>query len=210
MNAYRAERNREGRAGFEAPWLAFIGPSLAPASVARVFSGEVHGPIKRGDLGVAIEAGYRRIAILDGVFAQSLSVSVEEIRDALSARATVVGAASMGALRAADAGVLGMIGRGWIFERYRDGRLCSEAEVALLFDPDSQRALTVPLVNVRWALELGVRRGRLNAASSAAVLEHARSMSWGATSASSIGRSASRSAGNITTLISSSLRSSGS
>ena len=47
-----------------------------------------------------------------------------------------------------------MKGVGWIYERYEDGTLAADDEVALVFDPESGRAMSIPLVNVRWAIEL--------------------------------------------------------
>lgn len=40
----------------------------------------------------------------------------------------------------------------------------ADDEVALLFDPDGYGPLTVPLVNVRWALRLAVPAGAVPAA----------------------------------------------
>jgi hypothetical protein len=56
-----------------------------------------------------------------------------------------------------------MRGIGWIFEQYAGGGLEADDEVALLFDPDGYRPLTVPLVNVRWALRLAVPAGAVPA-----------------------------------------------
>src|SRR5438128_2214252 len=65
------------------------------------------------------------------------------------------GGASMGALRAAELRTLGMTGVGRIFRWYRDGIVIDDAEVALLHADAEHgyRALTVPLVNVRWSAQ---------------------------------------------------------
>ncbi|MDQ2873319.1 MAG: TfuA-like protein [Actinomycetota bacterium] len=88
--------------------------------------------------------------IIDGEFGQELAVSVLEIRETIAAGLLVLGASSMGALRAAECDVLGMLGFGWVFRSFRSGALESDAEVALLFDPESYQPITIPLVNVRW------------------------------------------------------------
>ena len=48
----------------------------------------------------------------------------------MAAGTQVFGAASMGALRAAELAPFGMIGVGAIFAAYRDGRLTGDDEVA--------------------------------------------------------------------------------
>jgi hypothetical protein len=138
----------------------FLGPSLDRAAAAKYFAATYFPPIRRGDLRRAVEGGARTVGIIDGEFGQSLAVSVLEIRAALDQGVKVLGASSMGALRAAECDVLGMKGVGWIYERYKDGTLMADDEVALLFDPQSGRAMSLPLVNVRWSIELaGIENG---------------------------------------------------
>jgi hypothetical protein len=135
-------------------------------------------PVRRGDI-PALLAGPeapKRLAIIDGEFGQSLSVSVTELRDALDRGVEVWGASSMGALRAAECSVLGMRGVGWIYRHYATGAISADDEVALLFDPDGARTLTLPLVNVRWALALAVRVGVVSGADAPGLFAAARSL----------------------------------
>jgi ribosomal protein S12 methylthiotransferase accessory factor len=135
-------------------WVAFVGPCLPELQHGAHPWGLAAPPVRRGDLPSWLLRGHRKFAIIDGEFGQARSVSVVEIREALQLGAQVVGASSMGALRAAEAGTLGMQGVGWVYERYASGAIESDEEVALTFDPDANyRALTVPLVNLRWAVE---------------------------------------------------------
>jgi hypothetical protein len=73
-----------------------------------------------------------------------------ELRAALASGIPVFGAASMGALRAAELASFGMIGIGQIFRWYRDGVLTDDGAVTLLHADAEHgyRPLTVPLVNV--------------------------------------------------------------
>jgi hypothetical protein len=117
------------------PLVAFVGPSL-PADEARGLVPEVEllPPIRQGDLSTVVErANPRGVLIVDGEFGQSLSVWHKEILHALHLGIRVVGASSMGALRAAELDRYGMEGVGEIYAYYRDGRLTSDADVALLF-----------------------------------------------------------------------------
>ncbi|WP_239014256.1 TfuA-like protein [Archangium violaceum] len=74
---------------------------------------------------------------------------------ALGQDVIVLGASSMGALRAAELHPHGMVGVGRIFEAYLEGRLSADDEVALLHGPAELgfRPLTLPLVNIRATLD---------------------------------------------------------
>ncbi|MGN6167126.1 MAG: TfuA-like protein [Solirubrobacteraceae bacterium] len=95
------------------------------------------------------------IVIIDGEFQQSLSVSPKEILQLLDTGTRVIGAASMGALRAVELERYGMEGFGWVFAAYRSGRLDADDEVAVSYLSEDMTCLTVPLVSVRrWLDEL--------------------------------------------------------
>lgn len=82
----------------------------------------------------------------------------------LMARGTrVFGAASMGALRAAELDGHGMIGVGKIYQAYRDGRLTGDDEVALIHATERLRwaPLSLPLVEVRATLVALCRSGTI-------------------------------------------------
>jgi hypothetical protein len=158
--------------------VVFLGPSLPARLVPRHPALRQLPPVRRGDLPALLGQSPppARLAVIDGEFGQSLSVSVTELRDALRSGVEVWGASSMGALRAAECSVLGMRGVGWIYDQYATGGLEADDEVALLFDPDGYRALTVPLVNVRWALRLAVSAGVVPVAAAPCLLAAARAL----------------------------------
>ena len=62
------------------------------------------------------------IAIIDGVFHKEPAVSHKEILEAIKKGVTVVGGASMGALRASELDDFGMIGVGRVYHDYSNGR----------------------------------------------------------------------------------------
>jgi hypothetical protein len=130
-------------------------------------------PIRRGDLLRAIESGYRFIGVIDGVFHQSLAVSVQEIRYALSKGAKIYGSSSMGALRAVETYPLGMIGVGKIYQWYRSETIDSDDEVAICFDEETGRALSEPLVNIRATLDRAVQENVIDPAVQETVLRTA-------------------------------------
>lgn len=139
----------------------FVGPSLRPADIdalrdqARASGTEldVRPPACRGDLVDLRDAGHTgTVLLLDGEFGQSLAVSIAEVRAVLEAGMRLHGASSMGVLRAVECRTLGMTGSGWVYERYLSGEIDSDAEVALMFDPDDFEPVTIPLVNIRWLI----------------------------------------------------------
>lgn len=139
--------------------IAFAGPCLPRAPDRRwreLLEGiEVRPPARRGDVLTAMAEGPRALVVLDGLYYSVPAVTHKELLYALDAGVRVVGAASMGALRAAEMEVFGMEGVGWVFERYRRGDLVGDDEVAILHGAREHgyRPLTVALVEVRWALE---------------------------------------------------------
>lgn len=139
----------------------FVGPTIAPARVRTMLPEAVlHPPIRHGDaLRLDLTAG-NRVLIIDGLWHQSLPVRHKEILMLLAEGVEVFGAASMGALRAAELAPYGMVGIGRIFEDFRDGRLEADDEVAVLQGPDSH-ALTQALVDLRCAFQRAAAAGHI-------------------------------------------------
>ena len=104
------------------------------------------------------------------MFFQESAVAHKEVLRALEMGVAVVGASSMGALRAAELARFGMEGVGEIFRLYRDGVLISDDEVALIFDPISYAPLSEPLVNVRENVRAARERGAIDAVSAEKIL----------------------------------------
>ncbi len=134
--------------------IVFLGPSLPLAEAKRLAPGaQWRPPARQGDVWAALAKQPAAIALIDGVFESTPSVWHHELIAALDAGVTVFGAASMGALRAAELSEQGMLGVGTVYGWLRSGVVEDDAEVALLHGSaeDRYRALTVPLVNVRAA-----------------------------------------------------------
>lgn len=156
--------------------VVFLGPSLDRREAEAILPADYRPPAARGDLTRAVREGARVIGLIDGVFFQESSVGHREILAALSAGVRVVGASSMGALRAAELHTLGMEGVGEVYRMYRDGILISDDEVALAFDPETYIALSEPLVNIRATLDRAEAGGILEYADSEALLTAALSL----------------------------------
>ena len=156
--------------------IVFLGPSLEREAAEAILPAEYRPPAKRGDLLHAAEDGAAIIGLIDGVFHQESAVAHREILAAIKKGVTVVGASSMGALRAAEMDTLGMTGVGEVYRMYKSGELVSDDEVALVFDPETGLALSEPLINIRFTLQEAARQGVITPEEHAALLAAARSV----------------------------------
>ena len=143
--------------------VVFLGPSLSRDKAEPVLEADYRPPAKRGDLYLAAREGAEIILLIDGVFFQESSVAHKEVIYALEAGAKVLGASSMGALRASELDIYGMEGIGKIYQAYKSGHLVSDDEVALTFDPFSYEPSSEPLVNIRFNLDLAWQMGVISA-----------------------------------------------
>jgi hypothetical protein len=131
--------------------VIFAGPSIRNSRLRAITDAHIAGPIKRGDL-LRLDK-FDKFVIIDGEFVQSLSVSPKEILSLLDQKKIVIGAASMGALRASELDRDGMIGVGWVYRRFARAVIRRDDEVALVYSLIDFSPLTVPLVNVAYWTE---------------------------------------------------------
>lgn len=141
----------------------FVGPTLPSQEDVRVLDVTWLPPAKHGDVYRAVSLLHpRAIGLIDGYFQWVPSVWHKEILWAIHQGVHVFGAASMGALRAAELAPFGMRGVGIIFEAYRDGVLADcgdepfedDDEVAVVHGPAEcgYIAASEAMVNMRCTL----------------------------------------------------------
>ncbi len=159
----------------DADVVMFVGPTLATSrrarSVARPF--RLRRPVRRHDLEKLVEERVRPgvVAIVDGVFHDTLAIGHAEIREAIARGWQVWGLSSMGAIRACEMAPLGMRGFGRVFERFCGDEDFQDDEVALLHEPAAPyRPVTEPLVHLRAAIDHLVAGGVVDAAPAAGVV----------------------------------------
>jgi hypothetical protein len=131
--------------------VVFVGPSLRTSlRPSALWNVEYRPPAAFGDLARAVLEGVSVIGLIDGLFEDRAAVWHKEILFALSEGVSVFGAASMGALRAAECARFGMIGVGDVFQRFADGELIDDDAVAQVHAPAEldYAALSEPLVNI--------------------------------------------------------------
>ena len=137
----------------------FCGPSLLPSD--RLEDGRITylPPAARGDV-IRAAQEYDAVLLIDGVFHHDLAPSPKECYES-TLHARMFGASSMGALRAAECAPYAFLPLGAIANWYAREIIDGDDEVAVLTHPQTDRAMTVPMVNVRYVARLAHRRGIL-------------------------------------------------
>ena len=163
-----------------APAVVYLGPTLPRETVAAALPGaDIRPPVRRGDLYRDRMLRYSLFILIDGAFFQDEAVPLREVIDILEDGAVVLGASSMGALRAAELWPVGMQGVGAIYRLFRRGVLVADDEVAVVFDAERPHPpLSVALVDVRWSLRRAVRRHALRHDEAEALLARARALPY--------------------------------
>ena len=141
--------------------VVFLGPTLSHDDARDVLDAEYRPPAAHGDVLRAALRRPRAIGLVDGVFERVPAVWHKEILFALSEGVHVYGAASMGALRAAELDAFGMRGVGTVFRAYAEGVLEDDDEVAVAHAgaEDGFRALSDAMVDVRATLAAALAAG---------------------------------------------------
>jgi hypothetical protein len=144
----------------------FLGPTLSHDDARAEFDAVYLPPAALGDVFRAAKERPFAIGIIDGYFERQPAVWHKEILWALSQGVHVFGAASMGALRAAELEAFGMRGVGEIFEAFQSGALEDDDEVAVAHGERSAayRASSEAMVNIRATLRCAEQEGVLDAA----------------------------------------------
>lgn len=154
--------------------VVFTGTSISHDDARKILDADYRPPVKREDIRKLLKSTPEIIGIIDGVFFDSAAVAHREIMEALKMDVTVVGGASMGALRASELDSYGMIGVGKIYEMYRDGIIESDDEVAVTFDGETNEPLSIPLVNIRSTVKAAFDAGILRQEQVMGIIDTAR------------------------------------
>ena len=157
--------------------VLFVGSSLYGSTVD--LSGlDVRPPASQGQVLAAVHEGATAIGLVDGEFGQHAAVWHKEILVALKSGVTVLGASSMGALRAAECAAFGMIPIGTIAAQYLSGALDDDAAVALLMSPPELGSLPLsePLVDAEATLAQLLRLGHIPVSRHQRLLRKARQL----------------------------------
>jgi hypothetical protein len=159
--------------------VVFLGPTLDPQRAVEHLDALYLPPVEQGAVFQAtMQLKPRALVLIDGVFAKAPAVRHKEILWTLSQGIPVFGAASMGALRAAELAAFGMQGHGLIYRWYRATTFVDDDEVAVAMAPAElgARPLSEALINMRITLRRAERTGKISTRMRHALEDLARSM----------------------------------
>jgi hypothetical protein len=142
--------------------VVFLGPTLESDRARKLLDASYLPPAEQGSIYCAAQQlEPHAIALIDGVFAKAPAVRHKEILWALARGISIHGAASMGALRAAELSDHGMIGHGLIYRWYRATPFADDDEVAVAMAPNEFGAqpLGEALINMRLTFRRAERWG---------------------------------------------------
>ena len=156
--------------------VIFLGPSLSVETARAQLDAVFLPPVAQGDV---YRAGLLKppvIGIVDGYFSRVPSVWHKEILWAMAQGIHVLGSSSMGALRAAELHVFGMVGIGTVFEMFRDGLLEDDDEVAVAHAGAESgfMATSDAMVNIRVTLAQAQSDGVIDAETAALLISIAK------------------------------------
>ncbi len=154
--------------------ILFSGPTLHGVALSPDI--EVRPPARAGNLLDAARDAQALIVLVDGELGQSMPPWHKEVLEVMAAGIPVIGAASIGALRAAELDGFGMLGVGHIYRAYRSGLLFADDELVVSHGPREldYLPLTVAMVDIRNAVCRLRRQRRLSAASARRLIDEAK------------------------------------
>jgi TfuA protein len=123
-------------------------------------------PAKKGDLLalLGLSDTKRVIGLIDGLFLQDYPPTPIEVYSILVRKnLTVVGGASLGALRAVELEKFGMIGIGKVFELFKNGIIDADDEVAVTFDQTNHKVQSEAMIDIRFNLFIAQRKRIIDA-----------------------------------------------
>jgi hypothetical protein len=165
----------------EAPVIVFLGPTL-PLSEARTIADALYlPPASQGSvISAVLRHRPKRLLIIDGVFQSEPAVRHKEILWALAEGVTVMGAASIGALRAAELHPFGMVGIGLIYRWFRRYPFAPDDAVAVVHGPAevASPAETLSLIDLLMTIKAAHRAGAIHGKQHAALARAARNLNF--------------------------------
>lgn len=142
----------------------FIGPSLSVDKAQSLLHAEYLPPAVRGSIEALESADTSLVVLIDGAMVYDYPPSPQEVAACVARGIPVIGAASLGALRAAELRNLGVHGHGWVYEALLNQQLTADDELVARVNPNTFQPSTTFLVNIRYALSELVSVGEISSA----------------------------------------------
>lgn len=162
------------------PHLVFTGPTLPHAEARQLADAILLPPAVQGSIVAAVKSHRpRAIVLIDGGFQSEPALRHREILWSLSQGIAVIGAGSMGALRAAEL-YPQMQGVGFVYRWYRRFLFTPDDAVAVLHAPPELdfAPLTEALIELRMTFRMARRRGLISAAAASRLDLAARALNF--------------------------------
>ena len=161
--------------------IVFIGPSLAIEKARKIFNADYRPSAKKGDflrlLACLNDDDRTIVGLVDGLFLQDYPPTpIEVFQLLIKKNILVLGAASLGALRAVELEKYGMIGIGKIFELYKKNKIAADDEVAVTFTEETQHIQSEAMIDIRYNLFIALRKGVIDENAKRAAVRVAKSM----------------------------------
>jgi hypothetical protein len=161
--------------------IVFIGPSLTIEKARKIFNADYRPPAKKGDflrlLACINDDDRIIIGLVDGLFLQDYPPTpIEVFQLLIKKNMLVLGAASLGALRAVELEKYGMIGIGKIFELYKNNKIDADDEVAVTFTEDTQLIQSEAMIDIRYNLFIALKKGVIDENTKRAAVKVAKSI----------------------------------
>jgi hypothetical protein len=142
--------------------IVYLGPTLNRDEASKILEADYRDPAKKGDfLRLSHTSDEKKyVGFIDGVFLHDYPPSpIEVYHLATRKNIELIGASSLGALRAVELEKFGMKGIGKIFQLFKNGVLDADDEVAVTFVRDKNILQSEALIDIRFNLFLAYKKG---------------------------------------------------
>ena len=142
--------------------IVYLGPTLNRDEASKILEADYRDPAKKGDfLRLSHTSDEKKyVGFIDGVFLHDYPPSpIEVYHLATRKNIELIGASSLGALRAVELEKFGMKGIGKIFQLFKNGILDADDEVAVTFVRDKNILQSEALIDIRFNLFLAYKKG---------------------------------------------------
>ena len=142
--------------------IIYLGPTLSREKAIKILDADYRDPAKKGDfLMLSRDSDEKKyVGFVDGVFLHDYPPSpIEVYHLATRKNIELIGASSLGALRAVELEKFGMKGIGKIFQLYKNGIINADDEVAVTFVRENNILQSEAMIDIRFNLFLAYKKG---------------------------------------------------
>ncbi|HEX5920561.1 MAG TPA: TfuA-like protein [Nitrososphaeraceae archaeon] len=142
--------------------IVYLGPTLSREEAIKILDADYRDPAKKGDfLMLSRDSDEKKyVGFVDGVFLHDYPPSpIEVYHLATRKNIDLIGASSLGALRAVELEKFGMKGIGKIFQLYKNGIINADDEVAVTFVRENNILQSEAMIDIRFNLFLAYKKG---------------------------------------------------